>query len=364
MGQPRRPLAGADRADGAVVVLTERPDLVDADLQTGMRFVEQVVAGDVLLVARTRAPDAGPTWRPARTGCRRGRRRRTRRPPRRRAKSFERVVGAATRETPVGEGRPQRRAVPADRRAEPRRHARLPRWCRDVLAPGILVHVEHDVEIVPRGPADRLPYACDVPGVEGAALGLERRPAHHEPHHVEAETRRLALEVALTQRQHRRQRGVGGVVVAELVDVDAAQQDLPAASVDDRGIVSAVDLESRKCLRGRRPARAPERAESDDAQSLALRLDTVAERVTPADGDRRAWAQTRQAPAARLGPHHEPDTADAGVRHRRARGRRRGRAGPSCAHDGVGRQRDGRVANRRLAPGVYCWTVCAAPRST
>jgi hypothetical protein len=118
------------------------------------------------------------------------------------------------------------------------------------------VHVEDRVEAVLGGPAHRLPHARHVRLVEGAAGGLERRPVHQQAHAVEAQARDRR-EVVLGEREHGVERGVGAVVVAELIDVDPAEQGLAPARVEDRGRGAAGGVEARQVgrSRGRRRAR-------------------------------------------------------------------------------------------------------------
>ena len=74
--------------------------------------------------------------------------------------------------------------------------------------------------------------------VDHAGVGLERGPRHEEPHDVEA-VRGHRVPVRIGDRDDRREVRVGLVVVAERVEVHPAQDDAPAAVVDDGGVVSA-----------------------------------------------------------------------------------------------------------------------------
>jgi hypothetical protein len=100
------------------------------------------------------------------------------------------------------------------------------------------VHVEHDVQAALAGPVNGLADAGDERVVEGARPRLERRPVHEQPHRVEPQ-RGDPVEVALAERDHRLEARVRLVVVAELVDVHAAQEHLAAGAVEDRGICAA-----------------------------------------------------------------------------------------------------------------------------
>src|SRR6202043_3694727 len=70
---------------------------------------------------------------------------------------------------------PKRRAVEAANRLR-RRRAGFTRRGVDVLAPGVLVHVDHDVDARALGPADDLGDALDVVLVELSRRGLEQAP--------------------------------------------------------------------------------------------------------------------------------------------------------------------------------------------
>jgi hypothetical protein len=97
-------------------------------------------------------------------------------------------------------------------------------------------HCSQDhVEVALAGPVDRLVDAVDVLAIEQPGLGLERRPVHEQADRVEADAGNL-VEVAGRERDDGVELQVGAVVVAELVHVDAAQQHLSSAGVDDRRV--------------------------------------------------------------------------------------------------------------------------------
>ena len=83
-------------------------------------------------------------------------------------------------------------------------------------------------------PRHRLVDLTEVALVDDAPLGLEQRPVHDEAHAVEADGGHLG-EVVLGERHGGRQDGVDGglVVVAELVRIDAAKQNLAVLGVLD-----------------------------------------------------------------------------------------------------------------------------------
>jgi hypothetical protein len=169
-------------------------------------------------------------------------------------------VGRAAGAHPVEARRPRRRAVPADRGGQAGRTGLALRR-GDVLAPRILVQVYDRRHPLGGSVADRAAHPGQVGLGERAALGLPGRPVGHQAHDVEAETPH-AGEVGAGERDHRRLGWFGGVVVAELVDVHAAQQDLAARPVDERRVLPALDGD----LRERRGGGRREQQRGDDGQ--------------------------------------------------------------------------------------------------
>ncbi len=81
-------------------------------------------------------------------------------------------------------------------------------------------------------PAQRLPDTSQVSLRDAAALRLEQRPRQRQAHDVHAK-RCDVREVLLGQRLHRRQRRIAVQILAELVDVHAAQRDARAGGVHE-----------------------------------------------------------------------------------------------------------------------------------
>ncbi len=123
---------------------------------------------------------------------------------------------------------------------------RLPRFGGDVLAPRVLMHVQDDVQIMVSRPGHGFADALHVALVERTGRRLQGGPVDEQPDDAHPETRDLA-EVVLTERQHRAMRRVGLVVVAELVDVDAAQQDGAARVVRDPGCGPGLGVQRPQC---------------------------------------------------------------------------------------------------------------------
>ena len=142
---------------------------------------------------------------------------------------------------PVGDGRPLRRAVPADRRTGAGGAHHAPRR-RDVLAPGVLVHVDDGVDAPPGRVLDGALHQREVPLVDPARSGLETRPRHQQAYHVEA-VGGHGVPVGPGDRHDRRQGRVVLVVVAERVQVDTPKRDLATGGVDDRGAEAVVDVQ-------------------------------------------------------------------------------------------------------------------------
>ena len=99
-------------------------------------------------------------------------------------------------------------------------------------SPRVLVHVELHVDVVRPRPAHHLLDVGDVALVERAALRFERRPADDEADDVEPQLGELR-EVVLGERQRCSQARDALVVLAEPVDVGAAQDHRPVVIVDD-----------------------------------------------------------------------------------------------------------------------------------
>ena len=241
---PRRRLGGADGVDRPSVIETERRGVLGAGAVARVRLVQQVVARD-RRVRGELARQAGPGPHELRLdpiavqvealpGLADGRR--------------DLADLEAARRQAVGQRRPLRRAVPALLVREARCALLGPRR-GDVLAPGVLVHVEHDIDALLARPRHCLADPVHVCLVEAAAFRLERRPVDQKADHVHAQ-RMDAGEVVARQRHGRRQRRALLPVVAQLVDVDAAQQHLPTVARDDRRAVAAHGVQARQGLRG------------------------------------------------------------------------------------------------------------------
>ena len=217
----------------AMVRRVEAPEVrrgVVAEVGAEARLVEQVEAGDGAARGRSPAP-AGPRSAPAGSGCRRCRRRsaatRPAPPARSRARRACRWTAPSVMVAQAGApSQPLLGLVPG--------RAGLAGPGVDVHPPGVLVHVQHDVQAELPGPAHRAPDLGDVRRVVGASGRLQPGPAHQQPHGVEPQPGDAA-EVVAGLRRDRRVRRVGLVVLHEPVDVDPAQQHLRAPVVADRG---------------------------------------------------------------------------------------------------------------------------------
>ncbi len=132
---------------------------------------------------------------------------------------------------PVGERRPRGGAVPPLGRRGPRR-ARGGVGRRDEGGVGVLVHVDDRVDAVRRGRIDGGLDLVEVALVDGAAGRLDARPRDQQADHREA-TGRHGVPVGVGQRDGGRDGGDALPVLAERVDVGAAEQDVAARGVDD-----------------------------------------------------------------------------------------------------------------------------------
>ena len=245
-----RGLAGADGVEGPVVEGAEQQQLGGADRRRpGLGSLSRSQPA-TLGSAGERRRRGGPRCRRGGPGCpaaveveagpRLGDGRRQLAHP-----------GAGARRQPVGEGRPRRRAVPTDRRLEPG-EAGLRRRRADRRAPGVLVHVDDDVEVVARPPsAIASADLGDVRLVEGAGRRLEPATSSRAAARRRSRARRCRAKSSSVSGS------VGGcagwfcVVLGELVDVDAAQQHRPPVVVDEAGAGPGLHAERRE----RRPWR-------------------------------------------------------------------------------------------------------------